>query len=387
MTSLTLGISRFLPMVCMPVLFKEISQDTGMSLVQIGMVWGILPLGSVIGLLAGGLLCDLFGVRKVIITVSLLAGLTGAARGLSTTFAFLIFTSFALGLISSLLTTATAVTVSSIVSKRQGFAQGLLMAISNVLGVVGILLSASVFSPLLGGWENVLFMYGGLSIIMGILWFFNIKDIDIRIEIKTRLNPGKALLKVLRLKIVWLTGIIGFAYIGCVNGMSGLLPLYLRENGWNPLKADSVLAFYNACGIFGVISLTILSDRIGKRKIILALSLLTACIGVGLLSVIQNPYVWVCVGVMGIFAFAVPAMLNTIFLESKQIPPELVATALSISIAISILGFVISPPVGNSLAIFNLSYPFLFWSALAVVGLIILKFLKETGSRGMKEQE
>lgn len=66
----------------MPVLFKEISDDLGLDLVQIGAVWGILVLGSVFVMPLGGWLCDRLGVRLTLILVSILAGLSGALRGL-----------------------------------------------------------------------------------------------------------------------------------------------------------------------------------------------------------------------------------------------------------------------------------------------------------------
>ena len=52
-----------MPEICMSVLFKEISEELNLDLVQIGTVWGIVPLGSVASLIIGGAICDRFGVR------------------------------------------------------------------------------------------------------------------------------------------------------------------------------------------------------------------------------------------------------------------------------------------------------------------------------------
>ena len=52
--SLIPGASR----MCMPVLFKQISEDLGLSLVYVGVIWGMDPLAGVFIGLPGGLLAD-----------------------------------------------------------------------------------------------------------------------------------------------------------------------------------------------------------------------------------------------------------------------------------------------------------------------------------------
>ena len=54
-----------IPFSCMPVLFKEISEDLGLSLVQIGTVWGIGSLAGVFVSLISGLIGDRFGMRNM----------------------------------------------------------------------------------------------------------------------------------------------------------------------------------------------------------------------------------------------------------------------------------------------------------------------------------
>ena len=48
-----------LPRMCMPVLFKEISEDIGLSLVEIGTIWGMDPLAGVFIALPGGLIAEM----------------------------------------------------------------------------------------------------------------------------------------------------------------------------------------------------------------------------------------------------------------------------------------------------------------------------------------
>jgi len=41
--ALTHTVAVAMPVMCMPVLFQEISEDLGLSLVQIGSIWGLMP--------------------------------------------------------------------------------------------------------------------------------------------------------------------------------------------------------------------------------------------------------------------------------------------------------------------------------------------------------
>ena len=70
----------------MPVLFKEISEDLGLSLVQIGTVWGISSLAGIFVSILGGVLTDRFGIKHIVGIFCILVGITVALRGLCDSF-------------------------------------------------------------------------------------------------------------------------------------------------------------------------------------------------------------------------------------------------------------------------------------------------------------
>ena len=76
------GVSR----MCMPVLFPEISEDIGLSMLEIGFIWGMDPLAGVFIALPGGLIVDRFGVKRTMFFISIFAGLFCALRGFSVNF-------------------------------------------------------------------------------------------------------------------------------------------------------------------------------------------------------------------------------------------------------------------------------------------------------------
>ena len=66
LAALTCTFTVAMPSMCMPVLFDEISADLGLSLVQIGSIWGLLFLpGAFVGLI-GGPLGDRFGAKPTL---------------------------------------------------------------------------------------------------------------------------------------------------------------------------------------------------------------------------------------------------------------------------------------------------------------------------------
>ncbi|MBT8371073.1 MAG: MFS transporter, partial [Deltaproteobacteria bacterium] len=86
-----------IPQMSLPVLFEEISLELGLSLVQVGWIWGA---GSVLGILVGligGPIGDRFGPRRTLALACLLIGIAGAARGLANTFAVLAITTLITG--------------------------------------------------------------------------------------------------------------------------------------------------------------------------------------------------------------------------------------------------------------------------------------------------
>jgi MFS family permease len=166
-------------------------------------------------------------------------------------------------------------------------------------------------------------------------------------------------------------------------GMQGFLPYFLQEKGWTAVAASGALAAYNGAGTLGVIPFTLLSDKIGSRKIPLAISFGLTIIGVALLSIVHNWMVWILVIVAGVLFPMTAALFTTICIEIKEIGKINAGTAIGLMLAIAYIGRSLAPPVGNSLAGIesNLAWPFIFWAGLAVIGLGLLLLVKETGRK------
>jgi predicted MFS family arabinose efflux permease len=366
------------------VLFQEISDDLGLSLVQIGTIWGMSGLAGLFTAFAYGLLGDRYGTRLTLGVTCLLSGITGALRGLSGGFTGLATYSFFVGLFGVPLSFTTHKAVGQWFPGNQlGLANGVLAMGMGVGVTLGSMINATVLSPWLGGWRNIMFVYGAISVLIGFLWFQTRRAPD---QGESAPATGtvpfrQALLHVIQIRNLWLLALSYMCLAGSSMALIGYLPLYLRSIGWTGVSADGALAALGAASVVGVIPLSYLSDRIGLRKAILYPSILTLILGIGLLSISGGALVWLLVIWIGTVREGFFAVLITMSMESKGVGTEYAGTALGLMWSFAYLGNFFSPPLGNRLAEINPRFAFIFWSALAVIALFVFHFVEETGWR------
>jgi MFS family permease len=368
----------------MPVLFEEISNDLGLSLVQIGTIWGMVGLPGLFTAFAAGLIGDRYGTRLTLGATCLLSGIAGALRGLSGGFTSLAIYMFLFGLSAVPIALTTHKAAGEWFPERQlGLANGILAMGMGFGTTMGAMISATVLAPLLGGWRNLLFVYGAIAIVISLLWF------------QTRRNPGQvevsyatgtapfrqALSHVVRIRLVWFLALVQTFLGGCKIGVTGYLPLYLRRIGWTDVGADGALSALSAASVVGVIPMSMLSDKIGLRKVIIYPAILATVIGVGALSIFGGAAVWPLVVIIGIVQEGLSAVFITMIMETEGVRAAYAGTALGLCTTFGGLSGFFSPPIGNRLAEINSRFAFIFWSALALVSLLVFRFVKETGWR------
>lgn len=371
-----------MPAMGMSVLAKEISQDLGLNLVQVGIVWGVGSLPAILTSLLGGVIGDRFGPKRVLIISSLTAGLLGAARGLAADFTSMTVIVVLLGaLIPFLAMNGIKMAGQWFPAYQLGLANGLL-SMGMALGfLLGSMFSATTFSPLLGGWRNVMIAYGLIGATFSLPWFFARTLPGLRVE--GGLSMREAVQRVVRLKNVWLLGFTLFGVGSCIQGILGYLPLYLRGIGWEAVRADGALSAFHTISMIFVLPIALWSDRLGSRKNLLLIATLLVAGGAGLLSFTSGGAIWLAVLMSGFVRDAFMAIFLTMVIETEGVGPRLAGTALGLTMAMSGLGNFLAPPIGNSLAVFWPGAPFAFWAALAVAGMACLSQVRTKSDRLM----
>jgi NNP family nitrate/nitrite transporter-like MFS transporter len=366
--------------LCMPVLFKEISDDLGLSLVAVGTIWGMDPLAGVFIGLPSGLLADRFGVKRTIVIVCILAGIFGALRGFSVNFLTMAVTMFLFGL--------TAAATPSIVPKvtaewfseeRLGLANALLNVAWSVGAVTATMLSATVFSPWLGGWRNVLFLYGAPCIVLGLLWLFTGREPD-KSELPqaaaVKMSFRQAISRVIRIKEVWVIGIVTLFTWGASMGFVGYLPLYLRNSGWTAAAADTAITIFSGITLVGSIPMALLSDKLRSRRGVLVLSIGGMVAMLVLLPFVNSLGIWLLILIGGFLRSGAGTLVNVIIFENKDIGSSYGGTAIGLASTVSMLGAFLAPPLGNSLEKFDPGLPFIFWAGLGVLAIPLIALIK-----------
>ena len=359
-----------IPQMSLPVLFDEISKDLGLSLVQIGWIWGM---GSVLAILVGfigGPVGDRFGPRRTLAVACLLMGFAGAARGLSNGFPMLALTMLITGFAQWSIPMNIHKTCGIWFPKEQlGMANGV-VSVGMALGfLLGSLLAATVFSPLFGGWRHVLFVYGAVALLFGMFWWFSQEKTALNgQQSRQRITYREALGHVIRLRNVWIFCIATAGVTGCVNGMLGYLPLYLRNLGWKPAIADSTLASFHAASMLFAIPFAMLSDRVGNRRGVLMAAALLIGIGTVLLGFSGGILISLAVLIAGISRDGFMAISMTAIIEEKGIGARFAGSATGLAMSAMGVANVFAPPIGNWLAKFGSGPPFLFWSSLVFLG-------------------
>ena len=374
------------PYIAISVLFKEISVDLGLNLVQIGTVWGMASLGGLLVQFIGGIIIDRLGVKRVITVTLMFIGIVGASRGLVVDFwSFTLATLFfgiAWGFGLLIVTRVASVWFSG---RQLGFAIGII-GVGFSLGLaLGAMVSASVLSPLLGNWRYVMFLYGVIAILLGLLWLLTIREKREYMSIysEERIPIRQMIANVVSIKELWLMGICGFGLIGCISSIMGYLPLYLREAGWSGTSADGTLAVLNIAAAVGAIPLTLLSDKIGLRKLVVLLSLFILFTCSILLAVFDNVIVWLLSILIGLSREGSTSLILAMNQE-KVSGSKHAGTALGFQWMNMRIGGMIAAPLGNSLAGISIGAPFLLWAGFAAAGATALMFVGDTGWRSRK---
>jgi len=319
--------------MCMPVLFSEIAADLGLSLVQLGTIWGMIALSGALTGLLGGLISDRYGTKRTLGVACLLAGVTGALRGLSGSFMGLSATVFVFGFMLMAISLNAHKTASVWFRGQQVVIANGIISTGIALGfVVGAMVSDTIMSPLLGGWQNVFFLYGTISMVFGLLWFATKREpVQAGAMSFTGTIPlRQALSRAVHLKNVWLLAASQLCYIGCIHGLIGYLPLYLRGIGWTAASADGTLAAFNLAGMLAAIPLTLVAARFGSRKTILTASLIVTLISAGLLSIVDGNVIWFLAILIGLFRDGYIAILVTMTTELRGIGAIYAGTAVGL---------------------------------------------------------
>jgi cyanate permease len=354
-----------------PVLLPMIGVDLHLNVAMLGFIWGMWTLGGVFLALPGGLLGDIMGTKKVIFISTLVLSIACGLRGLATGATFLAVMMFiAGGCMGSIWANAPKTIFMRFPPAELGLANGLFIASAMVGGAVGAGISATIVAPTLGGWRNALFLYAVILAIVAFGWLLGSREHAEGTPV--RVPFIEAISKTIRTRDVWFCIIVYFCVIGVNSGFVGYLPLYLQNIGWNVATSSASLMVMMLVSIVTSFSVPFLADRFGSRKMFFIIASFVFLSAVGMVGLFKaSTLLWglFIIGGLG-FGPLIP-MLNSMIAEIKGIGALYGGTAIGLAVAAGGLGGWILSTSGGRLATINQTLPFIFFSLLFLIGLMI----------------
>ena len=387
MVSLSGFVTMGFPIAGLSALFSEIAASLKLDLIQIGVIWGVGMVMGIFTSFVGGSLIDYFGTRRALVFMCLAAGVCGALRGLAVDFWSLFLFSFLYGTLQPVLPlNFIKLNREWFASRQLGFAAGV-MSLGFALGaMLGSRFSATLLSPLLGGWRAVLVAFGLSSIALAMLWAVlhppverkRSRGLDIRLLVsRARRVAGFRELRAIALAV--------FGAVGLTQGIVGYVPTYLREIGWAAVDADSAIPLFFLASMIGVVPISHLSDRLGDRRLVMLFSTIMMTLGTLVMVVADGDYwaVMLAMALAGLCFDSFMAMMGASITEVRGLDMALVGSALGFGGMLQNLGGSMLPPLGNTLSVVGLNAPFLLWAA---AGLFATLVLLSYGGRGRPER-
>lgn len=364
------------PTTGLSALFSEIADSLDLDLIQIGIIWGVGSVMGIVTALLGGAFIDYFGTRRTLVALCLATGLTGALRGFAFDFWSLFATSFLFGMVQPILPmNFVKLNREWFRSRQLGFASGVMSAGFATGLMLGSRLSATVLSPLLGGWRGVLIFLGLCAIALAILWAFVHPPVERRGGSRPDLRKMIGNYRIVaRSRELWVIAMAVFGVLGLMRGLGGYVPTYLREIGWQAASADTAMTIFFFCSLIGVVPIAHLSDRLGNRRLVMAFGTAMMTIGCALMYFAGDNFwsVMLAMAVGGFCFDSFMALKGASITEIDGLEIALMGSALGFGGMLQNFGSSILPPLGNSLSVYSLNAPFLLWAASGLFATVVL---------------
>ena len=364
------------PTTGLSAMFSEIADSLGLDLIEIGMIWGIGTAMGIFTSLLGGAFIDYFGTRRMLVALCLATGITGALRGFAVDFWSLFLFSFLFGMVQPILPmNFVKLNREWFASRQLGFAAGVMSAGFATGLMLGSRLSATVLSPMLGGWRAVLIFLGACAIVIAFFWAIVHPPSERRPAKRLELRQLIGNLRfVARFRELWVIALAVFGVLGLMRGLVGYVPTYLREIGWAAVDADTAITVFFLCSLIGVVPISHLSDRLGNRRLVMAFGTTMMTIGTALMFIVGDHFwgVMLAMALAGCCFDSFMALKGASITEVDGLEIALVGSALGFGGVLQNLGSTITPPIGNMLSTFGLNAPFLLWACSGLLATFTL---------------
>jgi MFS transporter, ACS family, hexuronate transporter len=364
-TQLCVSLPQQTPAAIGPAL----SHALGLSHAELGLLTSAIWGGMLIGMLPFGMLVDRFGERSTLlaggILMSVFLFIASRAAGFEPLFLSLIPAAVGASAASPGGTRALAAWFEP---RLRGTAMGVRQTGVTAAGVVAALLLPPIAVRF--GWEAAFVTVAVLAMIgiAAFVLFYREPPVE------SRTRRAALDLRLLARNRVWLAATAyGWVFMGALGCVVAYLAAALNQDaGLSPVQAGLMLAVLQVGGIAGRLGFGVLSDRLGSRGAVMAMSsslAVVACLGMAAFGhgAVGNKGLIVISFLLGLSCMGWNALYIT--LTAETVPAQNAATAVGSGTTVTFTGMFAVAPVFGVIADHTGSY---VWSWLALGGWALL---------------
>lgn len=379
------GLTHWYP-ATLYLMLPLIGKELGLSYTQIGLILSVQQLVGAIANLPGGMVVDAYGKKGYLLAVSLIwIGVPYAVMSLAHSYWVLLLCMALVGIGNNIWHPAAIPTLAYRYPERKGF----VLSVHGMFGNLGEALAPLVIGALLTwlSWRTVVvmnvvpgvFMAAMILVMLGAFSVAKERDPnDINAKAVEPFSASKYLAGVASLlhnKALMLVSVSSMVRTLTQVGLLTFLPLYLAyELKYNPFLVGVCMAVLQIAGFAASPVAGHLSDKWGRRRVVMSSMLLTGVTIVGM--VIAGNSVWfvVFVGLVGSFLYAMRSVLQAWAVEST--PKHLAGTGVGLQFGITAIGGGIAPAVFGMIAdAWGLFAAFYAMAATIIVGNFLVVFV------------
>jgi MFS transporter, ACS family, hexuronate transporter len=357
--------------------------ELGLSQSAVGGIVAVQALGW--GLAGGlfGALSDRVGRRAVLIPATILFSLASAATGLVRSTAEMLVARFVMTALEGAAAMPLFATVMAESGPRR---RGLNLGVVTSAGtLVGFVLGPVVVTQLAAsyGWRWAFALVGlpGLLLALGV-WRFvrEPRPAEGAAAAPPAAQPMRAILRYRNIRLALVIGTL----LGFYPAAAAFMPLYLTTTGYQlaTTTMGTVMAVGGLGSVVGIVGLPMLSDRVGRKPVLLAALVLLALQTWAVPLVGPDPArLAIALAVFGVGTGAFPIILTIVPTESAPIALAATATALPIFFE-EVVGGALGPVLAGAGAdAFSPAFPLWLGGAACLAALVPAALCRETAPR------
>ena len=371
------------------LLLPIIGAELGLSFSQIGLIMTCQYLAGAVANVPGGILVDTVGRKGLLMAVSLFwVGFPYLLMGFTHSYVLLLACVVMVGIGNSLWHPTAIPTL----ARRYPERKGLVLSLHGMGGNAGDAIAPLVIGSLLAvfSWRQVVMLnvMPGLAMSALLLVFLGTLQLGAKKAAPPREHApsqslaeyGSGLRQLLRNRSLLLLSSSGAFRSMTQNALLTFLPLFLaRELGYSPFLTGAAMFALQAAGFAAAPVAGHLSDRMGRRSVVMTSMAMTAVVLVFMALAGRSHLFIAFIAVLGFVLYAIRPVIQAWLLEST--PKNMGGSSIGILFGAQSLGSSVAPLIGGIIADhYGLGATFYFLAGTIVCANLLILVMPRTGT-------